>query len=66
VDLQILNIFVKRIPPQNFVFQRILKGLFSFREICPSAELICIARVPRFRALGDITVYPWKEFLDMI
>jgi predicted AAA+ superfamily ATPase len=43
-----------------------LKGLFSFQEICPSAEMICIARVPRSRALGDITVYPWKEFLDMI
>ncbi|MCE2929373.1 MAG: DUF4143 domain-containing protein, partial [Candidatus Caenarcaniphilales bacterium] len=41
-----------------------LKGLFSFKEIRNDAELICVSRAVSKRDLGDITVYPWKEFLD--
>lgn len=41
-----------------------LKGLFSFQEIRPEAKLICVSRAKSQRGLGDITVYPWQEFLE--
>lgn len=41
-----------------------LKGLFSFKTIRAEAELICISRADKKRKLGNIMVYPWREFLD--
>lgn len=43
-----------------------LRGLFSFQEIEQDAELICVSRAPRAKELGEITVYPWRDFLDKL
>ena len=41
-----------------------LRSLFSFQEVCPQAQLVCVSRAPHKRDLGGIVVYPWQEFLD--
>ncbi|MDA0771434.1 MAG: ATP-binding protein [Cyanobacteria bacterium] len=43
-----------------------LRGLFSFQEINQDSELICVSRAARAKELGEITVYPWRDFLDKL
>lgn len=40
-----------------------LRGLGSFKEICPKAKLYCACLAPRKRMIGDILILPWKELL---
>lgn len=43
-----------------------LKGLKSFREICPKAVLYCASLSPRKRILRDITVLPWRDIFEAV
>lgn len=43
-----------------------LKGLLSFKEICPKAKLYCLSLSPRKRQVGDITILPWQEAMTEI
>ncbi|MFH1318999.1 MAG: hypothetical protein ABIH71_08315, partial [Candidatus Omnitrophota bacterium] len=43
-----------------------LKGLKSFKEICPKAKLYCVSQAPRKRAIEDIIILPWKEIFPVI
>lgn len=43
-----------------------LKGLGSFLEICPKAELICLSLAPHKRQAGPIWILPWKEAFKII
>jgi len=38
-----------------------LRGLKSFKEICPSAKLCCVSTSPRVINIGEITILPWQE-----
>jgi len=40
--------------------RRDLKGLYSFREVCPQARIICASMSPNKYMLGDIEVWPWQ------
>ncbi len=42
-----------------------LRGLKSFLEVCPQAELFCICLTPRKRKSGPITFLPWQEIFDL-
>lgn len=39
-----------------------LRGLHSFKELKPDAELCCISTAPYQREINDITIWPWQEF----
>jgi len=41
-----------------------LRGLKSFRRICPKAKLICICQSPIRREMDGIDIYPWEEFIS--
>lgn len=43
-----------------------LKGLYSFKEKVPGAQLILACRVDRAQIMKDVTVLPWQEVLDFI
>ncbi len=43
-----------------------LKGLYSFKEKVPGAQLILTCRVERAQAIKDVKVLPWHEALDHI
>lgn len=43
-----------------------LKGLKSFSEVCPSAELYCVCLAPHRRKLDKITLLPWQEAIEFI
>lgn len=43
-----------------------VRGLKSFQSENPKAKLLCICRSPRAYRLGDITVYPWREALEVL
>lgn len=38
-----------------------LRGLKSFKGICPGAKLCCVSTSPRVINAGDITILPWQE-----
>ncbi len=42
-----------------------LKGLKSFKEICPSAQLFCVGLEPHRRTIDSITILPWNEMLTL-
>lgn len=48
------------------VHPRHLKGLKSFSEEYKVKKLIIISTDPYLRQIGDITVYPWKTFLEQL
>ncbi len=56
------NIYAIEIKSKEAPSKADLKGLFSFKEICPSAELICLSRAKVKRQVDEITIYPWQEF----
>ena len=41
-------------------------GLYSFQELVPNAELVCVANLNQKRVYGDVTVYPWREFFNCL
>ncbi|MBI2119150.1 MAG: ATP-binding protein [Elusimicrobia bacterium] len=43
-----------------------LRGLKSFVEVCPQAELFCVCSTTRKRKAGMITFLPWQEIMDLI
>lgn len=43
-----------------------LKGLKSFKEICPKAVLYCASLSPRKRVVRDITVLPWRDIFEAV
>lgn len=43
-----------------------LKGLISFQDLVPEAQMICVSRAERERLVSDITIYPWRIFLDKL
>lgn len=43
-----------------------MAGLYSFKELVPEAELICVSTVNQKRLYDEITVYPWQEFLEYL
>jgi predicted AAA+ superfamily ATPase len=43
-----------------------LKGLYSFKEKVPGAQLILACRVDRPQQMKDVAVLPWQEVLDFI
>lgn len=43
-----------------------LKGLKSFREICPKAVLYCASLSPRKRVVRDMTVLPWRDVFEAV
>jgi len=43
-----------------------LKGLYSFKEKVPGAQLILACRVDRPQQMKDVAVIPWQEVLDFI
>lgn len=43
-----------------------LKGLYSFKEKVPGAQLILACRVERAQVMKDVKVLPWRETLDYI
>ena len=43
-----------------------LRGLNSFSEICPKAELLCACLAPRKRMQEGISILPWMEALRAI
>ena len=43
-----------------------LKGLKSFKEICPEAVLYCASLSPRKRDVRGITVLPWQDIFEAV
>ena len=43
-----------------------LKGLRSFKEVCPKAKLICVCLAENEMHYGNITIYPWKKIFDIL
>ncbi|MGE5342424.1 MAG: ATP-binding protein [Candidatus Omnitrophota bacterium] len=43
-----------------------LKGLYSFKEKVPEAQLILACRVERAQIMKDVKVLPWQDVLDYI
>jgi predicted AAA+ superfamily ATPase len=43
-----------------------LKGLYSFKEKVPGAQLILTCRVDRPQLMKDVAVLPWQEVLEFI
>ena len=41
-----------------------LRGLKSFIQICPSAELYCASLVPRKSIVDGVSIMPWKELFQ--
>ncbi len=39
-------------------------GLYSFKEIVPSAELCCVSTAPHKRVVKEVTIWPWEEFFE--
>lgn len=39
-----------------------LRGLSSFKELKPDAELCCVSAAPYARKIKDVTIWPWQEF----
>ncbi len=43
-----------------------LRGLQSFQEFMPRAQLACVSLAPHQRRHGSITILPWQEVLEWI
>jgi predicted AAA+ superfamily ATPase len=43
-----------------------LKGLKSFKEICPQAVLYCASLSPRKRVVRDIAILPWQDIFGAV
>ena len=43
-----------------------LRGLESFRGICPQAHCFCAALVSRKIVLDDISIFPWQDIFEAI
>jgi predicted AAA+ superfamily ATPase len=43
-----------------------LKGLYSFKEKVPGAQLILCSRVDRVQIIKDVTVLPWQDLPGFI
>ncbi|MBT6844067.1 MAG: ATP-binding protein [Candidatus Melainabacteria bacterium] len=43
-----------------------LKGLFSFKDLYPEAELICLSQATKRRKLKEITILPWQEIFEYL
>ena len=43
-----------------------LKGLKSFKEICPKAKLVCISLAENEMHYENISVYPWQKVFDVL
>ncbi len=38
-----------------------LRGLLSFKEVCPQAKMICVSLSPQKYQLQEFMIYPWQE-----
>ncbi len=43
-----------------------LKGLKSFKDICPKAVLCCASLSPRKRIVNDIVILPWQDIFETV
>lgn len=48
------------------VMPKHLKGLQAFSEEYPTAKLFVVSLDERARKIGNITIYPWREFLELL
>ncbi|MFH0820858.1 MAG: DUF4143 domain-containing protein [Candidatus Peregrinibacteria bacterium] len=49
----------------NMITPAHLKGLKSFHEVCPSAELFCVSLEPYQRKNNGITIIPWQRAVSL-
>lgn len=54
------------IKTSSLISGRDLKGLKSFKNIWPSAELFCASFDAHRRVVDGVTILPWKEIFDVI
>lgn len=43
-----------------------LRGLLSFKEVCPQAKMICVSLSPQKYQLEEFMIYPWQEIFREI
>ena len=69
VDLIITNgkkeIFAIEIKASNRPRKQELRGLKSFKEVCPEAQLYCASLTPNRYMEGDVWVYPWQDLFEI-
>lgn len=60
------NVFAIEIKSSDNPSRGDINGLFSFKEVCPKANLLCAALVTRKRLEGACTIYPWQEIFEVL
>ena len=45
---------------------RAFRGLKSFQELVPSAQLLCVSLVERRRLVGEVVILPWQEVFEVL
>lgn len=60
------NIVALEMKAKEYVTAADLRGLRSFHEIQPKAELVCCSLEPRRRVLQNIKILPWREVLYFV
>lgn len=43
-----------------------LKGLKSFKEVCPKAKLVCVCLAENETHYDGVTIYPWKQIFKLL
>ncbi len=55
------EVYAIEIKATNVPRKQELRGLYSFKEICPKAKLCCVSLSPNKYQIDEIMVYPWQE-----